>query len=107
MVRIQRVDPALMQAPKRRASKELTPAQRERQLQQRQFSHMIEQLESPEDVFEVRLEGDEKAVTVRARLLRAAADSTKEVAVRSSPNGFYVGLMTPQRRSTRGRPKAS
>jgi hypothetical protein len=108
MARIQRVDATMMDAPKRRtAAKQLTPEQRERQRQQRQFSRLIGQLRGPGDVFEVRLAKSDKAITVRQRLLRAAADSSKEIAVRRSSSGFLVGLMTPERRSNRGRKKAS
>jgi hypothetical protein len=109
MARIQRVDATMMDAPKRRAAaaKQLTPEQRERQRQQRQFTRLIVQLNGAADVFEVRLGKDEKPITVRQRLLRAAGDANKEVAVRRSPNGFLVGLMTPERRSNRGRKKAS
>jgi hypothetical protein len=110
MARIQRVDATLMDAPKvkRGAAKvELTPEQRERQKQQRQFTRLIIQLHGAADVFEVRLAKAEKPITVRQRLLRAAADAEKEVAVRRSPNGFLVGLMTHERRSNRGRKKAS
>ena len=100
MARVQRVDSTLMDAPKRRtAGAELTPEQLERQRQQRQFSRLISQLEDPSVVFEVRLGKDEKPITVRQRLLRAAADADREVAVRRSPNGFLVGLMTADRRS--------
>ncbi|MEA2347985.1 MAG: hypothetical protein QOG62_1772 [Thermoleophilaceae bacterium] len=110
MARIQRVDATMMDAPKRRggsAPRELTPEQRERQRQQRQFTRLIVQLTGPGDVFEVRLAKNEKPITVRQRLLRAAGDANKEVAVRRSPNGFLVGMMTPERRSNRGRKKAS
>ncbi len=98
-----------MDGPKSRgADDELTPEQRERQRQQRQFARLMSQLDDdPSIVFEVRLDKDEKPVTVRQRLLRAASDAGKEVAVRKSPNGFLVALMTPERRSNRGRKKAS
>jgi hypothetical protein len=109
MARIQRVDATMMDAPKARAAAKaaLTPEQRERQRQQRQFTRLIVQLNGAADVFEVRLGKSEKPITVRQRLLRAAADADKEVAVRRSPNGFLVGLMTADRRSNRGRKKAS
>jgi len=108
MARVQRVDAALMDKPKRTdGTTELSPEQKERQKQQRQFARMIAQLDGPDVVFEVRLSKDEKPVTVRQRLLRAAADANREVAVRRSPNGFLVGLMTPDRRSNRGRKKAA
>jgi hypothetical protein len=109
MARIQRVDATMMDAPKKRAAaaRELSPEQRERQRQQRQFTRLIVQLDGSADVFEVRLGKDEKPITVRQRLLRAAGDANKEVAVRRSPHGFLVGLKTPERRSNRGRKKAS
>ena len=109
MARIQRVDSGMMDAPKKRAAaaQELTPEQRERQRQQRQFTRLIVQLNGVADVFEVRLAKNEKPITVRQRLLRAATDADKEVAVRRSPNGFLVGLMTHERRSNRGRKKVS
>lgn len=58
-------------------------------------------------VYEVTLEGDEKPLTVRQQLLRASKAAGIEIAVRKSPNGFYVGLMTPERRSNRGRKAAA
>jgi hypothetical protein len=54
-------------------------------------------------VYEVRLEDGEKAPTVRGRLLRAAKLAGVEIAVRKSPRGWYVGLMTPERRARQGR----
>ncbi len=109
MVTLKRVSADMMDAPKTRkaATKELTPLQRERQLQQRQFTNMINALSDHQVVFEVRLTRTEKAITIRQRLLRAAQDANKEIAVRRSPSGFLVGLMTPGRRSNRGRKKAS
>ncbi len=109
MVKIRKVDVSAMARPNptRGATKELTPAQRERQQQQRQFRRLMDQLSDPETVFEVRLGKEEKPVTVRQRILKSAQDAGKEVAVRKSPKGFVVGLMTPERRSNRGRKKAS
>ncbi|MDQ3492693.1 MAG: hypothetical protein M3452_05480 [Chloroflexota bacterium] len=109
MVKIRKVDVSVMDrpAPTRAAAKELTPAQRERQQQQRQFTKLMGQLNDADTVFEVRLGREEKPITVRQRLLRAAQEAGKEVAVRKSSNGFVVGLMTAERRSNRGRKKAS
>ncbi len=109
MVKIRKVDASAMTRPNpsRATAKELTPAQRERRQQQQQFTRLMAQLSSPETVFEIRLGKEEKGVTIRQRLLRAAQEAGKEVAVRKSPNGFVVGLMTPERRSNRGRKKAS
>lgn len=71
---------------------------------------IIKKLQSITDasvVYEVSLEGDEKPLTVRQQLLRASKAAGVEIAVRKSPNGFYVGLMTPERRSNRGRKAAA
>lgn len=65
---------------------------------------MIEKIRSirtEKDVYEVLLTGDEKPATVRQQLGRAAKAAGVEIAVRKSPHGFYIGLMTPDRR--RGR----
>ena len=112
MARITAVSATMMdepKAPKRaaRQPKELTPEQRARERQQRQFAKLVSRLEDPQTVFEVRPGKDEKPLTIRQRLLRAAADQNVEIAVRKSPNGFLVGLMTPERRSNRGRKPGS
>ena len=56
-------------------------------------------------VYEAVLEAGEKPATVRAQILRAAKLADVDVAVKRSPKGFYVGLMTPKRASRRGRPR--
>jgi hypothetical protein len=66
----------------------------------------LKTITDPSVVYEVVLEGDEKPLTVRQQLLRASKSAGVEIAVRKSPNGFYVGLMTPERRSNRGRKAA-
>lgn len=97
-----------MDQPRRRAAtQKLTPAQLQRRRLQRQAERAISQLTGAEQVFEVRLGRNEKAATVRQRLLRAAGDAGKEIAVRKSERGFYVGLMTPERRTRRGRRKST
>ena len=107
MVTIRRADPALMDKPRPAArKKELTPLQRERLRQQRQFSRLVTGLAGPDDVFEVALGAAEKPLTVRQRLLRAASAAGVEIAVRKHGSGFLVGLLTPERRSNRGRRKA-
>ena len=107
MVKIRRVDASLMEAPAVAPKNVLTPLQRARLRQQRQFTRLIRDLAGPADVFEVTLTAGEKAPTVRQRLLSAAAAQGHEVAVRKHGNGFLVGLMTPERRSNRGRPKGT
>jgi hypothetical protein len=56
-------------------------------------------------------EDDEKPATLRQRILRVAKDKGVEVAIQFKQDGegqrLLVGLMTPERRSRRGRkPKA-
>src|SRR5688500_18034406 len=58
-------------------------------------------------VYEAALAPDEKPATLRQQLLRAAKLADVEIAVKRSPAGFYFGLMTPERRSNRGRKKAA
>ena len=99
IVRISKADPSLMDAPRAGGRKALSPREKERQ----GYARLINQLKGPDDVFRLSLGKDEKAVTIRQRLLRVAADEGKEIAVRKHENGFLVGLMTPERRTNRGR----
>ncbi len=104
MVKIRRVDRALIDRPQRTAvRKTLTPRERE----ERMYARLIRKLAGPEDVFEVALGPSDKAPTVRQRLLRTALTLGVEVAVRKHEKGFVVGLMTPERRTRRGRPRAT
>ncbi len=107
MVTIRRADPALMDKKASPRKRELSPAAREREQQNKQFTRMIDQLKGPDEVFEVRLGPDEKPITIRQRLLRVAADANVEIAVRKHGDGFLVGLLTPERRTNRGRRKES
>jgi hypothetical protein len=107
MVKIRRVDATLMDAPAAAPKKVLTPLQRARLRQGRQFARLIRDLAGPTDVFEVTLGAAEKAATVRQRLLSVAATQGREVAVRAHGKGFLVGLMTPERRPRRGRPRSA
>ena len=102
MVKIRKADAALMDTPKVAAKRpELTPLQRERLRQHRQFTRLIRGLHGPDDVFEVRLDKTDKAATVRLRLMRVAAEQGVDVAVAKHGDGFLVGLMTPERRARR------
>ena len=104
MVKIRRADPSLMDRTNRpRATRELNPRAAERQRQQQQFARLISNLTDPSQVFEVQLGAEEKPLTIRQRILKAAKDANVEVAVRKHGEGFLVGLMTPERRSRRGR----
>ena len=109
MVKIRQVDVAMLDKPKasRTQARELSPKALERQAQQRQFERMLAKLTDRDTVFEVRLDGQEKALTVRQRLMKAAETTGKEVVVRKSERGWLVGMATPDRRSRRGRRKAN
>jgi hypothetical protein len=63
----------------------------------------IRTLRTDRDAYEVLLVGDEKPATVRAQLVRAAKLAEVEIAIKRSPLGFYIGLMTPERRRGRTR----
>jgi hypothetical protein len=102
MVTVRKADPALMDKGSQR-TRELSPAAREREEQQRKFKRLIGQLKGPEQVFEVRLDATEKPITIRQRLLRVATEANVEIAVRKHGEGFLVGLLTPERRTNRGR----
>src|ERR1035437_2758636 len=101
MVTVRKADPALMDKGSQRP-RELSPAAREREQQQRQFKKLIGQLKGPEQVFEVRLDPTEKPITIRQRLLRVAADANVELAVRKHGDGFLGGWLAPERRPNRG-----
>jgi hypothetical protein len=110
MVKIRQVDVAMLDRPKsaaRKAARELSPKARERVAQQRQFERMLGRVTERDDVFEIRLEGDEKPLTVRQRLMKAAEAKGKEIVVRKSEKGWLVGMATPDRRSRRGRRRAA
>lgn len=68
---------------------------------------MIAKIDDPATVFEVRLDANEKALTVRQRLMKAAQDAGRDIVIRKSDKGWLVGLATPERRSRRGRRKSS
>src|ERR1035437_8263256 len=106
MITVRKVDPTLMDNGTK-SQRELSPAAREREQQAKQFKRLIAQLKGPEQVFEVRLDPNEKPITIRQRLLRVAADEKVEIAVRKHGDGFLVGLLTPERRTNRGRKASS
>jgi hypothetical protein len=91
----------------RSTPRQLTPRQRERLAQDRQFKRMLGRITDRDSVFEIRLGKDEKALTVRQRLMRAADEARKEIVVRKSDKGWLVGMATPDRRSKRGRRPAA
>jgi hypothetical protein len=108
MVKIRQVGVEMLDKPKASPSKrELTPRQRERLAQQRQFERMLRKIADRDTVFEVRLEAGEKAFTVRQRLMKAAETTGKEIVVRKSEKGWLVAMSTPDRKSRRGRRPAA
>jgi hypothetical protein len=107
-VRIQQVDVSVLEKPKRATpARQLSPKARARLAQQRQFARMLSRLADKDTVFEVRLGKADKPLTVRQRLMKAAAEQGKDVVVRKSEKGWYVALATPERRSRRGRRPAT
>lgn len=109
MVKIRQVDVAMLDKPKasRAPAREMSPRARERLAQQRQFERMLSKVADRDTVFEIRLDGEEKALTVRQRLMKAAEATGKDIVVRKSERGWLVGMATPDRRSRRGRRRAS
>jgi len=100
-------DASVLDAPKPRP-KELSPAALARQKEYARLRDMMSKLNEPSQVYEIQLDASEKALTVRQRLLKVANELGKEVVVRKYRDGFDVGLMTPERRSRRGRkPKSA
>ena len=95
-------DASVLDAPKPRP-RELSPAAIARQKEYNRLRDLMNKLNEPNQVYEIVLEPNEKALTVRQRLLKVATDSGKEIVVRKYGNGFAIGLMTPERRSRRGR----
>lgn len=108
MVKIRQVDVEVLDKPKtsRAASRELSPKAKARIAQQKQFERMLNKIGDRDTVFEVRLDKDDKALTVRQRLMKAAAATGKDIVVRKSDHGWLVALSTPDRKSRRGRRKA-
>jgi hypothetical protein len=106
MVKIRQVDVSMLDKPKptgRAKAHELSPAAAARQAQHRQYVRMFKKMDDRNAVFEIRLEPNEKALTVRQRLMKAADEAGKDVVVRKSERGWLVGLATDDRRSRRGR----
>jgi hypothetical protein len=95
-------DASILDAPKPKP-RELSPAALARKKEYDRLREMIGKLTDSSQVYEVVLEPGEKPLTVRQRLKKVAADAGREIVVRSHGNGFVVGLMTPERRSRRGR----
>ncbi len=107
-MKIRKSDPAAMSPTRAKGPRALSPRAQAR-LEQTELLNksVLSKLNGPDDVYEVRLEDGEKAATIRQRLLRAAKDRNMDIAIRIRGESLFVGLMTPERRSHRGRkPKA-
>lgn len=102
MPRYLKIDAALMDAPPK-------PKPRGRPIspEQQSLIRRMRKITDESVVYEAVLQGDEKPETVRQQILRAAKLADMDIAVKRSANGFYFGLMTPARKSKRGRPRKS
>jgi hypothetical protein len=98
--RYRTVDADVMQRPLKRATRGRPISPEQEALVRRMRTITDESV-----VYEAALGPGEKPATVRQQLLRAAKLADVEIAVKRSPGGFYFGLMTPERRSNRGRRK--
>jgi hypothetical protein len=94
---INKVSPAVFEQPARRRGRKLSPEMLE-------MVERIRSIRTERDAYEVLLVGDEKPATVRAQIVRAAKIAGVDISIRRSDLGFYVGLMTPERR---GRSRAA
>jgi hypothetical protein len=100
MPKYRKVDAELMDNPPR-------PKPRGRPIspEQQALINRIARITDKSVVYEAVIGPDEKPATVRAQIMRAAKLAGVEIAVKKSPEGFYFGLMTPARKSRRGRPR--
>lgn len=104
-MKIRQVDAAMLDKPKVARPRALSPKALARLQQHRQLVKMLGQINGPNDVFEVGLASDEKAMTMRQRIMRAADEAKKDIVVRKAEGGWLIGMATPERRSKRGRRK--
>jgi hypothetical protein len=107
-VRIQKVDVAMLDKPKAAArSRALSPKALARLKQHRELVKTIGQIKTAKDVFEIRLGREEKPMTMRQRIMKAADEAKNDIVVRKSEKGWLIGMATPERRSKRGRRKTA
>jgi len=88
---INKVSPAVFERPASGRGRKPSPAMLE-------MIERIRSIRTERDAYEVLLVGDEKPATVRAQIVRAAKVAGVDIAIRRSDLGFYIGLMTPERR---------
>lgn len=100
MPKYRKVDAQLMDKPPQ-------PKSRGRPIspEQQALINRLKRITDESVVYEAVLQKGEKPATVRAQIMRAAKLAGVDVAVKKSSDGFYIGLMTPKRRTRRGRPR--
>ena len=102
MPKYKKVDAALMDSPTKPKPRG-RPVSPEQQALMRRMSNITDE----NVVYEAVLRSGEKPATVRQQLLRAAKLEGVDIAVKKSPQGFYFGLLTPKRKSNRGRKRGT
>lgn len=102
MPRYKKVDATLMDNPPK-----AKPRGRPVSPEQRSLMRRMSKITDENVVYEAVLQSGEKPATVRQQLLRAAKLEGVDIAVKKSPQGFYFGLLTPKRKSNRGRKRSA
>jgi hypothetical protein len=106
MVKVRKVDASVMATPAR-ADRPKSPAQVAREKRDLELRKALDGLKGPEDAYEIVVEGDEKPLTIRQAFSKQAKAAGIAVSFRRSEKGWYVGLLTPERRTGRGRKPAA
>jgi hypothetical protein len=106
MVKVRKVDASVMATPKK-ADRPMSPAQLAREKRDLELKKALDGLKGPEDAFEIAVEGGEKPLTIRQAFAKQAKAAGIPVSFRKSEKGWYVGLLTPERRTGRGRKPAA
>ena len=103
MVKVRKVNAALLDQPKQAKERAPTPAQLARQKREGQLRQLVEGLTRPNEVFLVTPSDGEKPSTIRSALQRVARelDRERDLIVRKHEDGFFVALSTPEREATR------
>jgi hypothetical protein len=106
MVKVRKVDASVM-ATSQKADRPKSPAQLAREKRDLELRKALDGLKGPEDAYEIAVEGDEKPLTIRQAFAKQAKAAGIAVSFRRSEKGWYVGLLTPERRTGRGRKPAA